>query len=53
MSNDISSQYTKYQNKTTGRRGYYRWKREKETDISPKEYGMFLSKKRKRRGNNG
>lgn len=39
MSKDISTQYTKEQNKTCGRTGYLRWKREKETVISPKNYG--------------
>lgn len=47
MSNDISSQYTKYRNKTCGRRGYWGWKRENVKDIPPKYYGMFLQRKRK------
>lgn len=47
MSKDISTQYTKIRNKEQGRRGYYRWKREKDTNISPKDYGMFLQRKRK------
>lgn len=49
MSNDISSQYTKDQNLTAGRKGYAWWKQEKETTISPKEYGMFLEKKRRKK----
>lgn len=46
MSNDISSQFTKDRNITSGRRGYGAWKREKENVISPKDYGMFLAKKK-------
>lgn len=30
MSNNISTMYTRHQNKTEGRRGYGMWKREKE-----------------------
>lgn len=48
MSNDISTEYTKAKNKEEGRRGYGLWKREKITDISPKNYGEFLQKKKKR-----
>lgn len=47
MSNDISTPYTKMKNKKDGRRGYFLWKKEKET-ISPKEYGMFLSERRRK-----
>ena len=47
MSHDILTQYTKTKNKECGRRGYGMWKHEKLTKISPKEYGMFLQKKRK------
>lgn len=46
MSNDISTMYTKYQNKTEGRRGYGMWKREKDTNISPKDYGMFRQRQK-------
>ena len=35
MSNDISTMYTKNENRKTGRKGYYMWKREKETCIKP------------------
>lgn len=45
MSKDISTQYTKEQNKKCGRRGYGLWKHEKQDIISPKDYGMFLQKK--------
>lgn len=48
MSNDISTKYTDDRNKNAGRRGYYGWKKEKDTVISPKNYGMFLQKKRGR-----
>lgn len=41
---DISTQYTKEENKKSGRSGYFLWKREKETSISPKEFGMFIQK---------
>ena len=47
MSNDISSQYTKDRNKNCGRKGYCGWKRENVKNISPKDYGMFLQRKRK------
>lgn len=42
MNNDISTIYTKYRNKSCGRKGYFMFKREKETIISPREYGMFI-----------
>ena len=41
---DILTLYTKERNKTCGRKGYCGFKREKETVISPKDYGMFLQK---------
>lgn len=44
---DISTQYTKEQNKKCGRKGYLGFKREKETTISPRDYGMFLQRKRR------
>lgn len=47
MSKDISTPFTKEKNKKCGRTFYYNWKREKETIISPKEYGMFLLRKRR------
>lgn len=46
MSKDISTQYTKIRNKEQGRRGHGMWKSEKETVIPPKNYGMFLQRKR-------
>lgn len=48
MSDDIFSKYTDDRNKTAGRKGYLMWKSEKCTAISPKEYGMFLQRKRGR-----
>lgn len=44
---DISTMYTKERNNICGRKGYYNYKREKITVISPKEYGIFISKKKK------
>ena len=49
MSKDISTQYTKEENKKNGRRGYGLWKREKETAISPRDYGMFIQGRRKKK----
>lgn len=43
---DISTLYTKDRNNTCGRKGYFGFKREKETVISPKNYGMFLQRRR-------
>ena len=45
---NITTQYTRTQNKENGRRGYGNWKKEKITSIQPKEYGMFLEKKKRR-----
>lgn len=44
MNNDISTMYTKKKIKTrkTGRKGYYMWKREKKTSISPSDYGSYI-----------
>lgn len=42
MSTDISSMYTKDQNKKAGRRGYSLWKREKVNIISPAAYGDYI-----------
>lgn len=49
MSKDIFTQYTKKENCNTGRRGYCGWKRENETVISPKNYGIFLESKKRRK----
>lgn len=49
MSNDISTPYTKYCNETEGRKGYYAFKDEKETVIPPKQYGMFLADRKRRK----
>lgn len=48
MSKDISTIYTRKLNKACGRKGYYRFKEEKETVISPKKYGMFIQERKKR-----
>lgn len=45
MSKDISTLYTKESNMKYGRKGYFAFKREKDTVISPKNYGMFISKR--------
>lgn len=45
MNNDISTTYTKEQNKKSGRRGYAGWQSEKETSISPADYGNYILQK--------
>lgn len=45
MSKDILTRYTKTKNIEDGRRGYGMWKYEKESIISPRDYGMFLQRK--------
>lgn len=47
MSKDISTMYTKEENKKNGRKGYAVWKTEKETVIGPRDYGMFIQNRRK------
>ena len=37
--------YTKERNDKCGRKGYLAYKKEKETVISPKDYGEFIQKK--------
>ena len=49
MNKDISTVYTKYKNKNCGRKGYFRFKEEKEDVISPKEYGIFIQERKRRR----
>ena len=49
MSKDISTQYTKEENKQNGRRGYSAWKGEKETVIFPRDYGMFIQNQKRRK----
>ena len=51
MSNDISTMYTKDQNKKAGRTGYIGWQTEKEVAISSAAYGdcVLQSKKRGRK----
>lgn len=48
MSNDISTMYTKNENQKAGRKGYYMWKREKETSMSPSDYGNYILQHGKR-----
>ena len=48
MSSDIVTMYTKNKNQKTGHKGYYKWKREKETSISPSDYGNYILQHRKR-----
>ena len=47
-SNDISSMYTKDQNKKAGRRGYSLWKHEKVAIIPPAAYGDYILQDRRR-----
>ena len=49
MNNDISTMYTREQNKVAGRKEYYNFKKEKDTVINPKKYGMFKKKGRNKR----
>lgn len=45
---DISTQYTKEENKNNGRKGYLFWKREKDTVIPVNKFGEFLQRKGKK-----
>jgi hypothetical protein len=45
---DILTKYTEERNRQCGRKGYCGWKREKEDVISPRNYGCFIQRKRKR-----
>lgn len=49
MSKDISTMYTKEENKKSGRQGYAGWRVEKETVINPRDYGMFIQNRRKKK----
>lgn len=46
---DISTMFTKEENKKNGRAGYYQADSRKIDIISPAEYGAFLQKRGKRR----
>lgn len=46
---DISTMFTKEENKKNGRLGYCQATREKDTIISPAQYGAFLQKRGKKR----
>lgn len=48
MGKNISTQFTKEQNKKCGRNGYCRAHEEKVTVIPPAKYGMFIAGKRNR-----
>lgn len=48
MGNDISTMFTKEQNKTQGRKGYAFWKKEKVKSISPKDYGEFKNRRKQK-----
>lgn len=52
MSNDISTMFTKDQNKKAGRKGFFHWKSAKITAISPAAYGDYILQS-KRRGKKG
>lgn len=43
---DISTLYTKEENKKNGRKGYLFWKRENDTAIPVNRFGEFLQKRR-------
>lgn len=44
---DISTQYTKEENKKNGRKGYLFWRHEKETQMNVRYFGEFLSQHRR------
>lgn len=46
---DISTMFTKEENKKNGRLGYCLATREKDTIISPAQYGAFLQKRGRRK----
>lgn len=46
---DISTMFTKKENKKNGRLGYGQATKEKVTIISPAQYGAFLQKRGKKR----
>lgn len=49
---DFSYKYTRKRNSECGRKGYFAWKREKEENIPPADYGTLVinDKKHKKRG---
>ena len=49
MSNDISTPLTKQRNKAEGRHGWVEWKADKDRKINPRDYGEFISKKRRKK----
>lgn len=46
---DISTMFTREENKKNGRLGYCRATQEKDTIISPAQYGSFLQKRGRRK----
>lgn len=46
---DISTMFTREENKKNGIVGYYRATREKDIIISPAQYGAFLQKRGRRK----
>ena len=46
---DISTMFTREENKKNGRLGYCQVAREKDAIISPAQYGAFLQKRGKRK----
>lgn len=50
MSKDISTMFSRSENKKCGRKGYYDFKH-KETVIAPNHYGMFLQENKKEENN--
>ena len=46
---DISTMFTKEENRKNGRLGYCQATREKDTIISPSRYGAFLQKRGKKK----
>lgn len=46
---DISTQFTKEENKKNGRNGYYQAHREKVVIVHPYEYGAFISHRKRRK----
>lgn len=50
MSNDISTMFTKEQNRISGRKGWVRWKAMVEKNITPDQYGEYILNHRRGKG---
>lgn len=48
MRNDISTMFTKDQNKKAGRKGFFDWKSIKITAIGPAAYGDYIIQSKRR-----